>query len=90
AAPGRSARMKALLIALIPLALSAGGAHAQEHVHGAAQADPHTGHTMGTSASGPPDVPTSADDPGRPRRPPRLGPRALVPPTPPTPCGARL
>ncbi len=87
--------MKALLIALIPLALSAGVSHAQDHVHGAAQADPHAGHVrateapdphaghdmgaaadphaghaMGPSASGPPDVPTSADDPGRPRRPP--------------------
>ncbi|MFP5449206.1 MAG: hypothetical protein ACLGHU_10720, partial [Alphaproteobacteria bacterium] len=36
--------MKALLIALIPLALTAGGAHAQDHVHGAPQADPHAGH----------------------------------------------
>lgn len=31
-----------------------------------AQADPHAGHDMSTMSMGPPDVPTSADDPGRP------------------------
>ena len=42
-----------------------------------AQADPHAGHDMGEDAtSGPPDVPTSADDEGRPRHPP-LPPAAL-------------
>lgn len=35
-----------------------------------AQADPHAGHDMSGPAMGPPDVPTSADDPGRPRLPP--------------------
>ncbi len=35
-----------------------------------AQADPHAGHDMSAQAMGPPDVPTSADDPGRPRLPP--------------------
>lgn len=33
-------------------------------------ADPHAGHDMSAPAMGPPDVPTSADDPGRPRLPP--------------------
>ena len=33
-------------------------------------ADPHAGHDMGGQALGPPDVPTSADDAGRPRLPP--------------------
>ena len=32
----------------------------------AAQADPHAGHDMSVMSMGPPDVPTSADDPGRP------------------------
>ena len=42
-----------------------------------AQPDPHAGHDMGgPAASGPPDVPTSADDEGRPRQPP-LPPAAL-------------
>jgi copper resistance protein B len=42
-----------------------------------AQSDPHAGHDMGgPSAGGPPDVPTSADDEGRPRQPP-LPPAAL-------------
>lgn len=42
-----------------------------------AQADPHAGHEMGGQpAGGPPDVPTSADDEGRPRQPP-LPPAAL-------------
>lgn len=41
------------------------------------QSDPHAGHDMGgPSVGGPPDVPTSADDEGRPRRPP-LPPAAL-------------
>ena len=41
------------------------------------QPDPHAGHDMGgPAASGPPDVPTSADDEGRPRQPP-LPPAAL-------------
>jgi copper resistance protein B len=41
------------------------------------QSDPHAGHDMGgQSAGGPPDVPTSADDEGRPRQPP-LPPAAL-------------
>lgn len=31
-----------------------------------AQADPHAGHDMSAMSMGPPDVPTSADDPGRP------------------------
>ncbi|MDI1327737.1 MAG: copper resistance protein B [Brevundimonas sp.] len=31
-----------------------------------AQADPHAGHAMSTMSMGPPDVPTSADNPGRP------------------------
>jgi len=31
-----------------------------------AQADPHAGHDMSTMNMGPPDVPTSADNPGRP------------------------
>ena len=31
-----------------------------------AQADPHAGHDMSTMSMGPPDVPTSADNPGRP------------------------
>ncbi|MGQ3042538.1 MAG: copper resistance protein B [Brevundimonas aurantiaca] len=31
-----------------------------------AQSDPHAGHDMSTMSMGPPDVPTSADDPGRP------------------------
>ncbi|WP_420477617.1 copper resistance protein B [Brevundimonas sp. FT23028] len=31
-----------------------------------AQADPHAGHDMSTMSMGPPDVPTSADTPGRP------------------------
>lgn len=31
-----------------------------------AQADPHAGHDMSAMTMGPPDVPTSADDPGRP------------------------
>lgn len=31
-----------------------------------AQADPHAGHDMSSMSMGPPDVPTSADDPGRP------------------------
>ena len=31
-----------------------------------AQADPHAGHDMSTMSKGPPDVPTSADNPGRP------------------------
>lgn len=45
-----------------------------------AQADPHAGHDMGgQSAGGPPDVPTSADDEGRPRQPP-LPPAALAGP----------
>ena len=30
------------------------------------QADPHAGHDMSTMSMGPPDVPTSADNPGRP------------------------
>lgn len=35
------------------------------------QSDPHAGHDMGAqSVGGPPDVPTSADDEGRPRQPP--------------------
>ena len=38
-----------------------------------AQADPHAGHDMSTMNMGPPDVPTSADNPGRP-------PEAPVPP----------
>jgi copper resistance protein B len=42
-----------------------------------AQSDPHAGHDMGgASVGGPPDVPTSADDEGRPRQPP-LPPAAL-------------
>ncbi len=42
-----------------------------------AQSDPHAGHDMGSqSVGGPPDVPTSADDEGRPRQPP-LPPAAL-------------
>lgn len=41
----------------------------------AVDADPHAGHG-GASAAGPPDVPTSADDPGRPPLPPPP-PRAL-------------
>ncbi|KPF82994.1 copper resistance protein CopB [Brevundimonas sp. AAP58] len=42
-----------------------------------AQNDPHAGHDMSRqSAGGPPDVPTSADDEGRPRQPP-LPPAAL-------------
>ncbi|MFN3353547.1 MAG: copper resistance protein B, partial [Brevundimonas sp.] len=42
-----------------------------------AQSAPHAGHDMvGASAGGPPDVPTSADDEGRPRQPP-LPPAAL-------------
>lgn len=42
-----------------------------------AQSDPHAGHDMGgPSVGGPPDVPTSADDEGRPRQPP-LPPAAL-------------
>ncbi|MEH6699346.1 MAG: copper resistance protein B [Brevundimonas sp.] len=32
--------------------------------------DPHAGHDMSGQAAGPPDVPTSADDAGRPRQPP--------------------
>jgi copper resistance protein B len=45
-----------------------------------AQADPHAGHDMGgQSAGGPPNVPTSADDEGRPRQPP-LPPAALAGP----------
>ncbi len=32
----------------------------------AAEADPHAGHDMSAMSMGPPDVPTSADDPGRP------------------------
>ncbi len=41
------------------------------------QVEPHAGHDMGgPSAGGPPDVPTSADDEGRPRQPP-LPPAAL-------------
>lgn len=40
------------------------------------QADPHAGHDMSGPAMAPPDVPTSADDPGRPRLPP-LPPSAL-------------
>lgn len=32
--------------------------------------DPHAGHGTGASMSGPPDIPTSADDPGRPPQPP--------------------
>lgn len=39
-------------------------------------ADPHAGHDMSEQAMGPPDVPTSADDDGRPRQPP-LPPAAL-------------
>lgn len=31
-----------------------------------AQADPHAGHDMSTMSVGPPDIPTSADNPGRP------------------------
>jgi len=31
-----------------------------------AEADPHAGHDMSAMSMGPPDVPTSADDPGRP------------------------
>jgi copper resistance protein B len=31
-----------------------------------AQADPHAGHDMSTMSMGPPDIPTSADTPGRP------------------------
>ncbi len=31
-----------------------------------AQADPHAGHDMSTMSMGPPDIPTSADNPGRP------------------------
>ena len=41
------------------------------------QSDPHAGHDMGgPSVGGPPDVPTSANDEGRPRQPP-LPPAAL-------------
>jgi len=44
------------------------------------QSDPHAGHDMGgQSVGGPPDVPTSADDEGRPRQPP-LPPAALSTP----------
>lgn len=70
-------------VCLIPLWLIAGQAQAQDHAPGhnmsghamPAKADPHAGHDMGghkmgAGASGPPDVPTSADDVGRPRRPP--------------------
>jgi copper resistance protein B len=35
-----------------------------------AQADPHAGHDMSAMPMGPPDVPTSADNPGRPAGPP--------------------
>ncbi len=40
------------------------------HAMPAPLADPHAGHDMSGQAMGPPDVPTSADDPGRPRLPP--------------------
>ncbi len=67
------------LLCLVPLLFVPGQAHARDHApghgQGAAAVDPHAGHDMGghnigPAASGPPDVPTSADDPGRPRRPP--------------------
>ncbi len=44
------------------------------------QADPHAGHDMSTMSMGPPDVPTSADNPGRPPEDP-LPAAALVGPT---------
>ncbi|MCG9917409.1 MAG: copper resistance protein B [Phenylobacterium sp.] len=71
--------MTCWLPGLVLLLLVAGQAQAQDHAaghgQGAPTVDAHAGHDMGghgmgPGASGPPDVPTSVDDPGRPRRPP--------------------
>ena len=62
---------------LMPAPAPASDPHAG-HDMPAQPSDPHAGHDM--SALGPPDVPTSADDAGRPRQPP-LPPAALSGPT---------